>query len=1417
MKERLEVQAKAIVNLLAESSIDPLKEFSILKLRHILFDILQQEEVKYAYILDEEGKVLTDGTKDNKLRGKAFDDDVGRKAALTPYELVQFYDDQQIIDVATPVFLSGKKIGGVRVGFSSKSIEAQIAAIRDRNILLGCVLMFLGIVFSFALGRVLTLPIRKLVKGTKALADGDFDYRVNIGSHDELESLAGSFNAMADSLKNSRKGILSAKDYSDSIISNIVDVLIVTDPYGKIKTVNRSALDLLGYEEGELVNKQIGDILSAQDLLNDLQDVILSAEMDELKNYGTCLRQRKGSCAPVVLSRSIVRTQDGSVAHIIYSGKDIIDLTQAEEALKASESRYAMLIRAIPDVIYELDPEGNFTFVSESVRKLGYEPDKLIGKHFKEIIHPDDVNSISRREILPKYKGKVTGDAKSPKLFDERRTGKRATADLRARVTIRNKEGIILDYCYTDVYSSGKWAQPQSKEEKEFLGSFGIIRDITSRKRMEDMWARYEFIMNTSKDLMAFVSKDYRYEALNDAYCRAHASKQTEMVGKSLADFWDESIFDNSIKPYLDDCFSGREVRYQSWIKFPAFEDRFFDIALYPYYNDEGKVTHAVSTSRDITEYHIAENRFRSVYKMSRDIIEKAPFGIYVVNSSGTIDYVNPAMLELSGLNHERFAGMNVFELLMHKETGLSEKIKQGLNGDYFTLGPVEYAAHAGKVSVRNFFGIPLEEEGTNKLLLIVEDITERSKAQEALEYRLEFERIIAQLSKHFINISPNEADSAVNEALKAVGEFVNVDSGLIFLSSQADRVMNNAYEWFAEGAGPEIKDFKRINLHDFKWLNERIEKLGVVNIFRVADLSDDADNEKSIFLSQGIKSLVAVPMIYAGRPVGFLCFVTTKEERSWSEDVISLFKIMADIFVNALMHKQAQEILRQEKERLAVTLRSISDGVITTDIWGNVVLLNRVAEKLTDYSQQKDMGKPIDDIFKTIHITTRAPCINPVREALLTGITVTLPSALLVSAEGRERIVEQSAAAIKDAQSRIVGSVLVFRDITEKQRMEEELLRTHKIESVGILAGGIAHDFNNILTGILSNITFAKIKSEPHSDTFEALVGAESAALRAKDLTHQLLTFSKGGAPIKKTAAISDLIKDSASFSLSGSNARCHFSIPDDIWPVEVDSGQISQVIQNIVINAEQAMPEGGVVKVKVENITLTSGYNMPLDPGRYVKVSVKDEGIGISPEHLSKIFDPYFSTKKRGSGLGLATAFAIITKHDGYITVESGIGKGTVFYIYLPASTKPLSKETKHNGSLETGEGFVLVMDDEELIRNTLKRVLTALGYKVMFAQDGAEAVEMYKKAKEEGNTFDAVILDLTVPAGMGGEEAVRKLCQIDPDVKAIASSGYSNDPIMADYKKYGFYAAVAKPYNIEEIGRTLSTVIGKSKDKT
>jgi len=513
------------------------------------------------------------------------------------------------------------------------------------------------------------------------------------------------------------------------------------------------------------------------------------------------------------------------------------------------------------------------------------------------------------------------------------------------------------------------------------------------------------------------------------------------------------------------------------------------------------------------------------------------------------------------------------------------------------------------------------------------------------------------------------------------------------------------------------------------------------------------------------------------------------------------------------LLNEQLENRVVERTEQLQASeanFRALADNandgiLITAGSGGDTVYANRRIAVMTGWSVEELLRKSMrdyiepdtfpDEIKLYSQILEGMPCPNHCEITISQKNGAAIPVEMTIS-----RTLWHGQPAV----------ITIVRDITERKKRDEEFIRACKLKSLSTLAGGIAHDFNNLLTGILGNASIARTFVNPGDKLHKIMTDLENTSLRAKDLTQQLLTFAKGGAPVKKTVSVAKLLRDSATLVLSGSNVKCDFAIAKGLWPVEVDEGQIAQVIHNLIINAKQAMPDGGTIQVSAENFALSAENNPFIKNGKYVKITVKDTGVGIPEEHLPKIFDPYFTTKEEGSGLGLATAYSIIKNHAGYIMAESAAGVGTTFYIHLPASKKEIDRVEAVEEKLVSGKEKILVMDDDDIVRDVAGKMLTKLGYEVDFARDGSEAIELYKKSKNSGRPFGVVIIDLTIPGGMGGRETMQKLLEIDPYVKAIVSSGYSDDAVMSNYTNYNFKGVIAKPYRIEELSRTVHSVL-------
>ncbi len=528
--------------------------------------------------------------------------------------------------------------------------------------------------------------------------------------------------------------------------------------------------------------------------------------------------------------------------------------------------------------------------------------------------------------------------------------------------------------------------------------------------------------------------------------------------------------------------------------------------------------------------------------------------------------------------------------------------------------------------------------------------------------------------------------------------------------------------------------------------------------------------------------------------------------------NTIGLLAIGQDI----TSRKQAEEALQESEKRFHTFIDFTHDWEYWIAQDGHHIYVSPSCERITGYAPDAFINDP-GLLEKIVHPDDHSTIVNHLGEEQ--GLEK-LPSIdyRIITRSGQERWINHVCQAVYDADGTYLGRRGSNRDVTQQKQMEEELLKTKKLESLGVLAGGIAHDFNNLMSAVAGYISLARMEMKPGSKGFKNLVEAEKASIQTKGLTARLITFSKGGGPIKETVSIGDLVKNSVGFSLKGSGIDARFSIPADISPAEVDEDQMKQVIYNIVTNAQEAMVGQGTINVSCENVNIGGKDALTLKDGKYVKISIKDQGVGISEEDLIKIFDPYFSTKdmgtQKGMGLGLAVSDSIVKQHKGLITVESELGTGTTLYIYLPASVKeiveaaPVKKPAPEISVTQGGK--ILVMDDEELLRDVTKALLTRLGYNAEVAVEGVEAIEMYRKAMESEKPFDMVILDLTNKVGMGGAETMAKLLEIDSDVKAIVATGYSNDPIISNFREHGFRGALPKPFTLDQLKTALHDAV-------
>ncbi|HEY3278072.1 MAG TPA: PAS domain S-box protein [Syntrophorhabdaceae bacterium] len=753
----------------------------------------------------------------------------------------------------------------------------------------------------------------------------------------------------------------------------------------------------------------------------------------------------------------------------------------------------------------------------------------------------------------------------------------------------------------------------------------GTIRDITERKARErslsEAAARYRDIFDYATEGMFQSTPEGRYMQVNPALARIMGYESPEGMIHEITSIREQVFMKPEARARLMNLlekdghvegFEAQFLRKDGTVIWVSTDARVVE-------DGEGEALYFEGLTRDITERKKSQEALRKERETFLTILDNFPHGAALISEEGAYLYVNHKFSEITGYTLADIPSGQEWFVLAFPDPEQRRNAVSAWMMDMRNKGAGE---REGKIfsirckdSAQKFLNLVTVKLETGSFIVSFEDVTEKQKKEETL---LLTQFSIDHASDAIFWIKPSSRFLYVNEASRRMlGYTPDELLDLSFFQVDVDHP--------AEEGG---RLWKRVKEHGSMAFESR---------FRAKD--------GKVFPVE----ITANYVHFRGRNY-VLFFVRDITER-----------------------KKGEEALHMEKERLAVTLGSIGDGVIATDTEGRIILLNAVAEQLTGWPHEEAAGKPLAEVFHIINEKTGETCESPATKVLKTGKVVGLANhTVLVSRDGREFIIADSGAPITRSDGTVIGVVLVFRDQTEKRKTDEELSRISRLESISVLAGGIAHDFNNILSILLGSISLARTYiGRDEEKAVAKCKDAEAAVSRAKDLTQQLLTFAKGGSPVKQKSTISDILRESAQFALTGSPTRCEFELSEYLSPVEVDQGQISQVISNLVINADQAMPQGGVITIKAENAVWEEErrrHGFPLAAGRYMKISVSDQGGGVPKEHLAKIFEPYFTTKKKGSGLGLAMAHSIVKNHDGYITAESESGEGSVFTIFCP-----------------------------------------------------------------------------------------------------------------------------------------------------
>ncbi len=900
---------------------------------------------------------------------------------------------------------------------------------------------------------------------------------------------------------------------------------------------------------------------------------------------------------------------------------------------------------------------------------------------------------------------------------------------------------------------------PLQDENGAVTGAVGIARNITELKKAQ---AQYQILAENTVDAI------YRFNLYDEKFTYASPSV-TSILGYQPEDkayirvpdiLTPESYrkhrqsIETMLARKVDHLIDQLEVIHKDGRIIPV------EVSVRPIYDSNGNPTEAIGVCRDITEWKISQQALQESEAFNASILEASPYPINVFNPDYSIRYVNPAFQELTGYSEEYLIG---------------QKPPYPYWPDDMTQQAVDEFYVNMTRGTRDQEGRFIRKDGSEFLVLIAStpvikdgrilyiltnwiDITEIRKAEQALRESEAFSSSLLEASPYPINvINPDFSVRYVNPALEELTGY------------SAEELIGTKppYPYWEGDATVEI-----------------------LKNFHLAMTEGYRGRERSFIRKNGEKIWVRIS--------------NTPVKRDGRTDYI------LSNWVDITETRKAVLALRESEEKYRTLFDNAPIGIAVSSENERVIDVNQTLVNMHGFSSKEEFIN-IPMSRKYLHPEERTRWLKIIDEqGYVKGFELQL-----VRRDGSTFWASLDSIS---HYSTVAGKhyIVALQDITERKKTDEENRKMARLESVGLLAGGIAHDFNNLLMGIMGNISLAIMEVHENQEVLKILQEAEIATERASELTKQLLTFSRGGTPVVKTINIGNLIEESTSFAVRGTGNKCQCSLSDDLWVVEADESQLHQVIANLVINACEAMPTSGVINVNTGNVVIDETSSLPLSPGDYVMFTVEDSGEGIEPQYMEKLFDPYFTTKATGNGLGLATSYSIVKNHRGHITVESKPGKGTTFTVYLPAVKKSTEKvKQKKTDEIPTViGGRILVMDDEKYLREVVGRILTRLGYTPCLTADGKEALKAYSKAMEEGRPFDAVILDLTIPGGMGGLETIQKLRELDPGVKAIVSSGFTSNTAESSYYNYGFKAIVNKPYSVSRMENVLKKLLNKKK---
>ncbi len=1068
---------------------------------------------------------------------------------------------------------------------------------------------------------------------------------------------------------------------------------------------------------------------------------------------------------------------------------EVIELKRAAKALHESHDYLENLFNYANAPMIVWNPKGRIIRFNHAFENMtGITADEVIGQKL-DVLFPEASRDESIGKIVRTLEGEYWESVEIPILHKE--------GDI--RVALWNSANIY------------------AKDGTTLSATIAQGMDITERKRAEEALReseeRYRLLADNVTDVIWIRDINLQFTYISPSVTKMAGYSVEEAMALSLEDSYTPASIEvvrNALAEELAiekmgkaDPFRTLTLELESFCKDGS--TIWTEAKMSFLRGQAGQPVGIFGVSRDISQRKQVEDALRESEKLYRSTLEAAPDSITITRvKDGRYLQANEAFCQMSGYSREEALGRTTLDLDLYANTGDRERFIRILKEKGEVNGfEVQYRKKDGTTINTLLSARPLEYRKEECLIAVVTDVTEIKRTEEALEKRLAYEKMLADISTRAVFVE--DISRFLDECLEIMGKTLNVSRIYVFEQIHEPGTVSNTFEWVSDGIPPQKPNLQELPMNLFPWWMETMKNNQIINFQDIEDIP--GEREKEILRPQNIKSILVVPLFVNNNFYGFIGYDECQYHRKWLDEDVDILKTTAQIITKSIETKQAEEALRESEEKYRLLVENANDAIFIIQDQ-KVKFPNPKAIEMGRHLAV-DLGQV--PFMNYIHPEDRQMVIERHSKRLKGEKVPDTYSFRLMQRNGEEMWVELNSILINWEGE--PATLNFLSDITRQRRLETQLQQVRRMEALGTLAGGIAHDFNNLLMGIQGRTSLMLMDTDFPQFYYEDLKEIEDIVKSAAGLTKQLLGFGRKGKYRVKPTDINELIRKSSQlFGRTKKEIKIRIKYQEGIWMVEVDRGQIEQVLLNLFINAWQAMPGGGDLYLQTENVTIDENLIKPykINPGRYVKISVTDTGVGMDEATKERIFEPFFTTKEmgRGMGLGLASAYGIIKNHEGILNVYSERGEGTTFNICLPACEKKIIDEKKPLEGILRGTETVLLVDDEDIIVDIGKKNLEKLGYKVITARNGKEAVELYKK--NQGN-IDIVVLDMIMPE-MGGGEAYDKLMEINPDVKVILSSGYSIEGQASEILNRGCDGFIQKPFRMKLLSRKINEVLEK-----